>query len=274
LEIIFEDLRFLNSSSTSADLLKNSSDSNYKNVPLVIFFHGGGMVLGEAPDPTGTFMMLEIGEPCIVAHVDYRKSPEHPFPASAEDGFLALKYFADPIRASQFGYDENRIVLLGFSAGGHLVVSVAALARERGLTPKIFLQIPIIPMLHINGTGQSVIESKENGILTLDLLHWFWHMFTVNHENPSSCATDIRCSPLSAIKDFGGLPPAIVLTATGDVMRDDGRTYVKQLDQAGVPVQHLEVIASHSGLFFADQQPLYNVVRSTLFGNKTIKYFS
>ncbi len=268
LKIVIEDLRFLRDDVTTDKTTISNTNNNdkYNNtVPLIIFFHGGGMVLGRAPDPFGTVTASSVG-PCILAHVDYRKSPEFPFPASAEDGYTALKYLVESKDLqNRYQYDINRIVLLGISAGGNLVVSTSTLARDRGLKSKIYLQIPIIPMLHYNLLNKN-LDDTNSGILSNNLTKWFWYLFTAKSNEPAKCFDDPRCSPLTALKDYKNLPPAIVVTASADVLREEGKLYAQNLEKDGVNVTYVELLTTHTGIHLLDKAELYALIRTKIWG--------
>ncbi len=196
--------------------------------PILVYFHGGGWVLGNIASHDNTARLLTNRAGCIVVSVDYRLAPEHKFPAAAEDCYAATKWVAD--HAAELGGDPERIAVGGDSAGGNLAAVVSLMARDRG-GPKLVFQLLIYPVTDYDLDRPSYQENAEGYLLTKDWMVWFW-----NHYLPSAeYAHHPHASPFRA-EDLRGLPPALVLTAEFDPLRDEGEAYAERLREAGVPV--------------------------------------
>jgi len=197
--------------------------------PILVYFHGGGFVIGSltSHDPLCRLMASKI--PAIVVAVDYRLAPEHPFPAAAEDAYAATCWIA--AHAREIGGDPGRIAVAGDSAGGNLSAVVSLLARERG-GPTLVHQFLIYPVTDYSFETRSHLDNAEGYLLTRPLMTWFLgHYFS----GPTP-RTDPRFAVLRA-PDLQGLPPATVLTAEFDPLRDEGESYAARLRAAGVPAE-------------------------------------
>ena len=196
-------------------------------LPILVYFHGGGFVIGSLDSHDPICRVLAARIPAIVVAVDYRLAPEHPFPAAAEDAYAATRWVAE--HAREIGGDSARIAVAGDSAGGNLSAVVSLLARERG-GPKVLHQVLIYPVTDFSFETRSHIDNAEGYLLTRPLMQWFLsHYFS----GPTP-RTDPRFSVLRA-PDLSGLPPATVLTAEFDPLRDEGESYAARLRAAGVP---------------------------------------
>jgi acetyl esterase len=199
--------------------------------PLVVYFHGGGWVFGDLEIVDKPCRALANVSRCVVASVNYRLSPESKFPAAAEDCYAATKWLAE--HAAENGSDQNVVAVAGDSAGGNLAAVVALMARDRG-GPKRTFQLLIYPvMAPARGTEFSSYTQNADGyLLTRAAMEWFWdHYLATPVDGESPCA-----SPLHA-PDLAGLPPAMVVTAQFDPLRDEGRAYANRLRDAGVAVR-------------------------------------
>jgi acetyl esterase len=166
---------------------------------------------------------------CPVASVEYRLAPEHPFPAAVEDAYAAAAWLAD--QAGEFGADPARTVVAGDSAGGNLAAVIALAARDQG-GPRLAGQVLLFPVTAAPAHGfASYHEVGEGYMLTRDDMHWFWGHYT----GGAAHDTDPRAAPLHA-PDLAGLPPALVMVAGHDPLRDEGLAYADRLKNAGVEV--------------------------------------
>jgi acetyl esterase len=197
--------------------------------PVLVYFHGGGWVIGNIDTHDPVCRHLANAARCIVVSVEYRLAPEHPYPAAAEDAYAATRWVAE--HAASLGGDPRRIAVGGDSAGGNLTAVVALIARDRGGPPLVF-QLLVYPVTDVPGTAYpSYRDNGEGYFLTAKMMHWFW-----NHYCGTVTTPDAYACPIMA-KDFRGLPPALVITAEFDPLRDEGEAYGKHLRQAGVATE-------------------------------------
>lgn len=210
------------------------------SLPVVIYFHGGGWVIGDLESHDRECRLLANQVPCVVVAVDYRLAPEHPFPAAHDDCWAATQHVV--ANAADFGGDPSNVALAGDSAGGNLAAFVALAARDAGLELK--LQVLIYPATDANGhipgtTGnirQSLIDNKDAPFLTLDSMHYFFRHLAGDQDH-QVVANDWRMSPLLA-DSHSDVAPAFIATCEYDPIRDEGNDYAKALSDAGVSVQH------------------------------------
>jgi acetyl esterase len=197
--------------------------------PTIVYYHGGGWVIGSIESHDGTCRGLADAVDALVVSVDYRLAPEHPFPAPVEDAFAALEWVAE--HASELGGDPARIAVAGDSAGGNLSAVTAILARDAG-GPELCFQLLVYPVTDHGCDRPSMTENAEGYFLTAQAMDWFFHHYL----GDSAHGADPRVSPLRA-SDLSGLPPAFVITAEYDPLRDQGMAYAEALAAAGVPVE-------------------------------------
>src|SRR5580704_9791955 len=179
--------------------------------PALIYFHGGGWVLGDLESHDHVCRALANSAPCVVLSVDYRLAPEHKFPAAVHDSFAATQWIAD--HAREVGVDASRIAVGGDSAGGNLAAVVSQIARDRG-GPKLVYQLLIYPGTDMRMGWPSVEENEDAPILSKAGLIWF----TEHYVRTEQDKLNALASPLLA-DDLAGLPPAFVLTAEMDPIR-------------------------------------------------------
>jgi acetyl esterase len=198
-------------------------------LPVLVYFHGGGWVIGTFETHDGVCRHLAKQSQAIVVSVDYRLAPEHKFPAAAEDCYAATRWVAD--NAAALGADAKRLAVGGDSAGGNLAAVVSLMARDRG-KPKIAFQMLIYPVTNHAYDTPSYRDNADGYLLTRDAMVWFWNHYL----SGESDGANPYASPLRAAS-FTGLPPAMVVTAELDPLRDEGEAYAEKLRQAGVPVK-------------------------------------
>jgi acetyl esterase len=197
--------------------------------PVLMYFHGGGWVIGDIESSDGLCRTLAGEAACIVVSVDYRLAPEHRFPAAAEDAYHATLWVAT--EASRFGGDPSRIAVSGDSAGGNLAAVVALMARDRGKPPLKF-QLLIYPVTDAGCDTPSYSENSEDYFLTKEAMLWFWgHYAPTQADRSHPYASPLRASNLA------DLPPALVITAEYDPLRDEGEIYASRMRAAGTPVE-------------------------------------
>jgi acetyl esterase len=202
-------------------------------VPVIVYYHGGGHVIGSLDTHDFIARNLCAGTGALLASVDYRMGPEHKFPAAVDDCFAALQWVH--ANAASLGADPGRIGLHGDSAGANLAAVVALIARDAG-GPRLRLQSLVYPVGDYTLSGASYRKYGQGcGMLTPDAMAWFARHYL---RSPAD-AEDWRASPLKA-PSHAGVAPAIVVVAECDVLHDDGESYAEALRRASVPVEYRE----------------------------------
>jgi acetyl esterase len=209
--------------------------------PCLVFFHGGGFVIGDLDSHDVVCRKLAHEGELVVISVDYRLAPEHKFPAAVDDAIAATGWIAD--NAKTLGIDTARVSVGGDSAGGNLAAVVAIAARD-GKGPAISGQVLIYPATDFAMTHPSHSEPETSILLTHTVIKWFRDHYL----NGTADVHDWRASPARA-KTLIGLPPAYVLTAGADPLRDEGDEYAARLKQAGVPVAYRHFPGQFHGFF-------------------------
>jgi len=208
--------------------------------PGIVYFHGGGFVIGdlETHDPLCRQISARTG--AVVCAVDYRRAPEHPFPAAADDALAAARWFM--AHAADAGVDRDRLFVMGDSAGGTLA-TVTALELRDQLGPQLRGQILVYPITdHVDAGAASYSEFAEGYGLTREGMRWFIRHYAANPHD----ATDPRVCPVR-MPSLRRLPPAFVVTAEYDVLRDEGERYVERLREDGVDVTFERAAGLHHG---------------------------
>jgi acetyl esterase len=208
--------------------------------PCLVYFHGGGWVIGNLETHDVACRKLAIEGGLIVISVDYRLAPEHKFPAAVDDAIAATAWIS--ANAQKLEVDASRLSVGGDSAGGNLAAVVALAARDAG-GPKIAGQVLIYPATDFARTHASHRDPETSILLTHTVIGWF-----ADHYLGDADIADWRASPARA-RDFKGLPPAYVLTAGGDPLRDEGDEYAARLKQAGVGVTYRHFPGQFHGFF-------------------------
>jgi acetyl esterase len=200
-------------------------------LPVVVFLHGGGWTIGNVEQYDPVTRRIANASQALVVSVDYRLSPEHPFPAPLEDCWHALEWTSK--NAATFGGDPNRVAVMGDSAGGNLAAVCAIQARDAG-GPDLVLQVLVYPVTDCDFATESYVDNGSGYLLEAARMRWFLDCYVRGGADP----TDWRLSPLRA-RDLSGVAPALVLTAEYDPLRDEGEAYARRLLDSGVPVtQH------------------------------------
>lgn len=234
-------------SGTQVRIYRDVASESATSAPLpgVMFFHGGGWVLGNLNTHDALCRRVAKESGCVVVSVDYSLAPEAPFPQPLEECFSATQDIAK--HASEFGIRPDRLAVMGDSAGGNLAAAVALKARDAG-GPGIAFQLLIYPVIAPNFETSTYREFATGFGLARADMQWFWQQYLGNSA-PSELAAPNQASSLE------NLPPAHVVTAEYDVLRDEGEAYAGQLEAAGVPVSrkrysgNLHGFIHFSGLF-------------------------
>jgi acetyl esterase len=201
--------------------------SQARNLPLVVYFHGGGFVICTIEMYDDTCRLLANLSGCAVASVDYRLAPETPFPGPLEDCYLALQTLA--ARGQELGIDADRLAVAGDSAGGNLAAATALLSRDRR-GPALRLQGLIYPCLDPGCSSASQQQFANGYMLTREGMLWFWQQYLQSDADLTN--------PLAALAraDLAGVAPASLITAEFDPLRDEGEDYADRLRAANVEV--------------------------------------
>jgi len=200
-------------------------------LPALIFFHGGGWVIGDMDTHDVLCRQLTAEAGVVVVNVDYRLAPEAKFPAAADDVWAATRWVA--ANAGKLGIDPARLAVAGDSAGGNLAAVVALMARDAG-APALKLQVLLYPVTQIGTETRSYRDFADGYLLTRESMLWFF-----DHYLPSKDAgADWRVSPMHA-PSLAGVAPALVVTAGFDPLRDEGEAYAQKLRDAGVTVDYV-----------------------------------
>lgn len=202
-------------------------------LPALVYYHGGGWLLGGLDSHDGVCRRFANAARCRVISVDYRMAPEHKFPAAVDDCAAATRWVVD--RAAELGVDPARVAVGGDSAGGNLAAVMALMARDGSLPPLVF-QLLIYPATDMLMTSVSARTVTEGVPLTSSTMRWFIDHYVRDGQD----ARDWRASPLRAA-DLSGTAQALVLTCSYDPLCDEGIAYARRLEQEGVRVAHLHL---------------------------------
>jgi acetyl esterase/lipase len=216
--------------------------------PLVVLLHGGGWTFGDLDTHDRMARSLAVASGAAVLSVGYRLAPEHPFPAALEDALAAIRWAAG--HPADLGVRPGALVVAGDSAGGNLAAAAALAARDSG-GPALAFQLLIYPALDASGSVASYASEGRGYRLTRELMAWYWgnYLGAAGHRGDP-----LACPALAA--DLSGLPPALVVTAEHDPLRDEGEAYAARLLDAGVPAAAMRYGGQVHGFFAADAHSL------------------
>ena len=209
---------------------------NYnESLPVILYFHGGGWIMGDEKTHDFIIKNLAVCTNSVVAFVNYSRSPEAVYPKALNQVYGVLKYlYQNP---EEFNIDSDRIVVAGDSAGGNLATVVALRALREG-GPKILFQALLYPVTDANMDSESYKIFKDGPYLTRKAMEYFWDAYLPD----KNYKDDMYVSPLRAcIEDLVSMPPALIITAENDVLRDEGEAYARKLDAASVHVSCVRI---------------------------------
>ena len=199
-------------------------------LPVVMYFHGGGWILGNFVTHQRLVRELAAGTGAAFVFVNYTASPEAHYPVAIEEAYTATKWVAE--RGAELGLDGKRLALVGDSVGGNMTAAVTLLAKERG-SPPIRSQVLFYPVTNAAFDTASYEQFADGPWLTRKAMQWFWDAYAPD----ASVRSQPTASPLRAtLEQLRGLPPALVITDEADVLRDEGEAYSRKLRKAGVDV--------------------------------------
>lgn len=209
-----------------------------EKLPVVMFFHGAGWVMGSANTHDRLVRELAVGSNAAIIFVNYSRSPEAHFPIANEECYAATKYISE--HAREFNLDATHLAVSGDSVGGNMAIAVTLMAKERG-GPKIDYQILFYPVTNAELNTHSYQQFSEGPWLTKAAMEWFWNAYEPDvkaRKNP------LQSPFLASIDQLKGLPPALIITAENDVLRDEGEAYAHRLMQAGVSVTAIRFLGT------------------------------
>lgn len=199
-------------------------------LPVTMFFHGGGWVLGDYPTHSRFIRDLVVNSGVVAVHPEYSRSPEAKYPTALNECYAATKWVAE--HGAEINVDSKKLGIAGNSVGGNLTAAVALMAKNKK-GPEIKFQLLFWPVTDASFETVSYNRYATDRFLTKNMMKWFWDSYTTNPAERN----EIYASPLRAsLEELKGLPPTLVQTAENDVLRDEGEAYARKLNLAGVPV--------------------------------------
>ncbi|MET8294530.1 alpha/beta hydrolase [Streptomyces sp. NPDC005180] len=207
-------------------------------LPVVLYIHGAGWVFGDARTHDRLVRELAVGAHAAVVFPDYDRSPEARYPVAIEQNYTVARWITTD--GTAHGLDPARIAVAGDSVGGNMSAALTLMAKERG-DVRLLAQVLFYPVTDASFDTASYTDFAEGYFLRRDAMRWFWDQYTTD---PAERARP-TASPLRAtVEQLTGLPPALVVTAEADVLRDEGEAYAARLREAGVPVTSLRVLGT------------------------------
>ncbi len=212
-------------------------ENSTAKLPIILYFHGGGWILGNKHTHDRLVRELAIGANAAVVFVNYTPSPEAQFPQPIDEAFAATQYIAQ--HGQDLNLDPTRIAIVGDSVGGNMSIAMTLLAKKRGI--KILTQVLFYPVTDAGMNTESYQKFAKGPWLTKAAMEWFWNAYAPNLADRKKTIV----SPLQAsIEELKGLPPALIITDENDVLRDEGEAYAHKLMQAGVEVTAVRFIGT------------------------------
>lgn len=208
------------------------------NLPAVMYFHGGGWILGNKNTHDRLIREIACGANVAVVFVNYTPSPEAKYPKPVEEAYAATKYIAE--HGKEMHLDTDRLVVVGDSVGGNMAIAVTLLAKEHK-GPKIDYQVLFYPVTDANFNNASYKEFADGPWLTKPAMEWFWNAY---EPNISARKKSTVCPLQASIEELKNLPPALIITDENDVLRDEGEAYGHKLMQAGVKVTAIRYLGA------------------------------
>lgn len=205
-------------------------EKNHKTLPAILYFHGGGWILGNRETHDRLIRELAVGCNAAVVFVNYTPSPEAPFPVALEQGYAALTFLAQ--HGSDLNIDGSKIVVAGDSAGGDIAAALCILNKQRK-GAKIAYQVLCYPVTDANFNTESYKKYSDGPWLTKPSMEWFWNAYEPDYSNRKNPLVAPLNATIDQLKD---LPPTLIITDENDVLRDEGEAYAKKLIEAGVQV--------------------------------------
>jgi acetyl esterase len=228
-----------NNETITIQIVRSVGISEDQVLPVVMYFHGGGWVLGDFDTHERLIKELANAANVSIVYVNYTLSPEAKYPQALEEAYAATKWVAE--NGQSINVNSSRLAVAGDSAGGNMATAVAMLAKERG-GPILSFQALFYPVTDYNFNSTSYEQFQKGHFLTRDAMKWFWNNYV---DNQTTDIKDPLVSPLQAsIEQLQGLPPTLVITDENDVLRDEGEAYAHKLMEAGVPVASVRYLGT------------------------------
>lgn len=220
----------INLDGENIDLVIVKPENAHGTLPVFMYFHGGGWVLGDYPTHERLIRDLVVNSGAAAVYVDYTPSPEAKYPTAINQAYAATKWVSE--NGHEIGVDGSRLAVAGNSVGGNMATVVALKAKEAG-TPNIEFQLLLWPVTDASFYNASYSEFASDHFLTKGMMEWFWDSYTTDQNERN----EIYASPLRATTEqLAGLPPVLIQTAEKDVLRDEAEAYGRKLNDAGVTV--------------------------------------
>lgn len=212
--------------------------NNESKLPVVMYFHGGGWILGDKNIFDRLVREIANGSQAAVVFVDFDRSPESQYPIAIEEAYAATKYIYE--NGNEFNVNPSKLAVMGDSVGGNMATVVAILAKERG-GPNIDYQALFYPVTDANFETESYKEFANGYWLSTEAMKWFWNAYLPDKNERKKHTV----SPLQAsIEQLKGLPPALVITNECDVLRDEGEAYAHKLIESGVKTTAIRLLGT------------------------------
>jgi acetyl esterase len=228
-----------NNETITIQIVRPAGINENQVLPVVMYFHGGGWVLGGFDTHERLIKELANAANVSIVYVNYTLSPEAKYPQALEEAYAATKWVAE--NGQSINVDSSRLAVAGDSAGGNMATAIAMLAKEKG-GPMISFQALFYPVTDYNFNTTSYEQFQNGYFLTRDAMKWFWNNYV---DNQTTNIQDPLVSPLQAsIEQLQGLPPTLVITDENDVLRDEGEAYAHKLMEAGVPVASVRYLGT------------------------------
>lgn len=236
------------------------------NLPVILYIHGGGWVLGNAQTHDRLIRDLAVGSQSVIVFPIYSLSPEAKYPVAIEQVYTTLKWIAENGR--KYGMNPDKLTVAGDSVGGNMTAAVTLMAKERG-GPPIHKQLLFYPVTDASFDTESYKQFATGYYLRRDVMQWFWDQYTTDPKQRA----EIYASPLRATTEqLRGLPQALVITDEADVLRDEGEAYAAKLRQAGVPVTSVRVLGTiHDFMMLNDLANTEAVKGATMLANEWLR---
>lgn len=226
-------------------------------LPVILYLHGGGWILGDKETHDMLIRRLANCTNSVVVFVNYSRSPEAVYPMALNQAYGVLEYLYN--NPEEFSIDPDRIVVAGDSAGGNLATATALKSLRSG-GPKILFQALLYPVTDANMDSESYKLFKDGPWLSKRAMEWFWNAYLPDKK----LKNDMYVSPLRAcLDDLAGMPPALIITAENDVLRDEGEAYSAKLEQAGVKASCIRVNMAHHDFMMLNALQYSAAVKTT-----------